>query len=644
MALTSNVAANAKTAYNTITSGLSTLKNAYSSSFFGGGIMGNPPSPVPGAAAVAGKKIAGGLVTPTPTTVSSATLQKNNYPATTTVPPKITYPPATQPPISPASTPPVGATNLPTTLPPSSPTPADASKGPSQGYLGGQQVNITYDNNGKPTYTAPDGSIVNPNQGGGQSNPSGVPTFPGDTNGAATSTTTAPDGTTAPGTTSFNNTGVDNTTLQGANANVNSNTPEYYTNDQKRQQMLNDQLSAIKAQYDVERNQATTQTANEGKSQLAGLYGVGVVNPLSSGVASLGAANNESLTRRLTAINAQELADRQSAVSNIYGLQTAAEDAANKNAQTNRTDTEQQIQSEYANTRQGWTDAWTNINNVVNLWKTNQEVNTQQKQTAQSTVTNLLQQFGSRGLPIDAKQQAELEQAAGYPKGSISNALSMIKTKEMLGTLNIQKLEDGSLVNIGIGADGFPAPELLVKGGLNGQSTLAFDRINSLRDSAYALPEVKSYPETAQTWQQLNQAAGLKNGVGDLTFLYNVARMINPGIGVRGNEFDNFNSALGVLAGLGVKVEGAYNGVKLNDAARNQFLALAQQKYAQQTAEYNSVIAPIVTQAQNNGIDPTLVLPVWNGQGQNTSAAPAAPTGGTGAAPAAGGSQWGNWL
>jgi hypothetical protein len=63
------------------------------------------------------------------------------------------------------------------------------------------------------------------------------------------------------------------------------------------QRNLDAELSAISQRYEGERKKAAEQTENERQNQLSNLYSVGVVNPASSGVSSIGTASQKVLAK-----------------------------------------------------------------------------------------------------------------------------------------------------------------------------------------------------------------------------------------------------------------------------------------------------------------------------------------------------------
>lgn len=231
------------------------------------------------------------------------------------------------------------------------------------------------------------------------------------------------------------------------------------------QQMLVQQQIAIAKKYGVQQEDANTLTENERNSQLSNLYNVGMVNPGSSGVSSIGTASQDNLDKRTRAIDAARASENALAIATAYGLQTDAAKNAITTAQNERANVEKTVKTKYDNDRQLWTDAWTNINNAVALTRNKQTINTTDKNEAQQNIKDLLTNFGSKAFQsVDAAKLAELETAAGWPEGTLTRGLTTIKERELTGKLNLKELEDGSLVNITVGSDGQEKLEYLYTG------------------------------------------------------------------------------------------------------------------------------------------------------------------------------------
>ena len=372
---------------------------------------------------------------------------------------------------------------------------------------------------------------------------------------------------------------------------------------------LDRQLAAISAKYEVQRNQAAVDAENQRKSTLSDLYSVGVVNPVSSGTGSVNSASSESLNRILSSINANEGMEKSQALIEAYtrkfnaGKETIA---AGQQQRENITDT---AQKNYENAQKYFNDSWTQLQNTINSMKAGQELSTAQKSQAQNTINAMLTQFGSMAFSgADSKQIAQLEKAAGYPSGSISKGLALIKQKEFIGTLNLHTLDDGSLINLRMNPDtGLPESETVAKP--FGVGKMQADRLQAITKDYSENESVKDFRTVQAALGQAQNAAQYKDGPHDLQLIYNVARVMNPGIGVRGNEYDNVVSAQGLLNDIGIKVtKGWLNGDKLSDQAREEFLQIAESAYAQKESDYKQVYNSAAKQLQNFNLDPNEYL------------------------------------
>lgn len=270
---------------------------------------------------------------------------------------------------------------------------------------------------------------------------------------------------------------------------------------QQIQANLDSQLNEITKKYQLERESEAKKTENERLGQLSNLYNIGYVNPASSGVSSVGTASNEILNKRLDTLKSMEQAERNDAMSRAYGFKTSAQNTALQLAKEQKANIEKQANDSYTNDRQKWTDSVSQINNIVNLYKSGREINFQDKESAQKTITSLLSHGSAMFNGVPQEELAIMEKAAGYPKGSLVNGLKNLKEKELLDKdgLNLKEI-NGSLYNIKKDAYGNVIPELIVKGNLTSSSTMPasykeFELTQSNPDYAQFLN--KNKPQTA---------------------------------------------------------------------------------------------------------------------------------------------------
>lgn len=261
--------------------------------------------------------------------------------------------------------------------------------------------------------------------------------------------------TTPPPPSSTDNSGVDKTIADAA-ATFNPNAGVDY---------LREQQIAIAKKYGLQQEEANTMTENERKQQLAGLYSAGMTNPLSSGVASIGTASQDTLDKRSRYIDAARSAELAQARLEANGMSTEAAKNAITAAQQQRANTEADAKKSYDQQRQTWTDNWTNLSNAVALTRSKQVISSEDKNQAQQNIKDLLTNFGSKAFEgQDAAKLAELETAAGWPLGTLTKGMTTIKERELTGKLNLKELEDGSLVNVTVDSDGKEKLEYLYQG------------------------------------------------------------------------------------------------------------------------------------------------------------------------------------
>ena len=239
--------------------------------------------------------------------------------------------------------------------------------------------------------------------------------------------------------------------------------PDYDPNYFK--ELLAQQTSAISSKYAQKAIQEKEDAENSRMSQISGLYSIGVVNPLSSGLASIGTASKKMLDDRLDTLAGLENQEKLLAIEKMYGLQTAEREKTLNYYQGEIDRKKQEADDEYTRQRQQWTDSWQNISSLISLRDSEKKATAEEKKTAQDSLIFGLENFGSGFLEgVDETGLAKMSEAMGYSANTLYNSLEYIKGKNLKGEEMNLKTVNGSLYNVYQDAKGNIKSDLIIKG------------------------------------------------------------------------------------------------------------------------------------------------------------------------------------
>ena len=224
---------------------------------------------------------------------------------------------------------------------------------------------------------------------------------------------------------------------------------------------MNAELNAIATKWNIKRQQAKEETENERLSQISNLYGVGVVNPLSSGLASIGTASQGIQDKRLAAIGSQESAEQVAATQRAYGLKTTGQATALDFAKEQKAKVEKEAADDYARQRQDWNDSVAQVKDAAAAVKAGQTTDKETKDQAQENIKNILATGSASFEGVDAAELAAMEKAAGWPSGTLEKAIAAKKEQEMLNR-KTYTTKDGIFV-MEVGKDGVAKLKPLLK-------------------------------------------------------------------------------------------------------------------------------------------------------------------------------------
>jgi len=282
---------------------------------------------------------------------------------------------------------------------------------------------------------------------------------------------------------------------------------------------LEAEKATIKQRYDFKRTELASNIENQRKSSLSGLYSTGVVDPRSSGVASVGTASSkleQEGNRAIDLAQAQEMSDAETRAFNqkvsVAGMKKDYLTEQNK-----------LIQQSFENERQAVSDSFAAVNNVLGAVRSAQSIDQEEKSSAQTNINFLLTNFGSKAFSgMKEDDLAALEKGAGYPTGSLTKGLQALKEKELLGKAGDLREVGGSLYNITTDANGNKKVELLIKKPATGEAGGGVTTYDTQKSVLEASRGSDGYVNT-DTYKAQRAVAKDKTGF-DKNFSY----MLNP--------------------------------------------------------------------------------------------------------------------
>jgi hypothetical protein len=112
--------------------------------------------------------------------------------------------------------------------------------------------------------------------------------------------------------------------------------------------------------------------------------------------------------------------------------------------------------------------------------------------------------------------------------------------------------------------------------------------------------------------QNLVSNAGENTGAGDLSFIFQYMKMLDPRSVVREGEFETAKRTGGIPASVWAAYEGIKNGRLLSAQVKADFLSAASKMYIQELENYNAELETYRGIASANGLDPELTIPSMN--------------------------------
>jgi hypothetical protein len=136
----------------------------------------------------------------------------------------------------------------------------------------------------------------------------------------------------------------------------------------------------------------------------------------------------------------------------------------------------------------------------------------------------------------------------------------------------------------------------------------AFKRERETRKDYDDEDVVKSYKKVRDSYERVRAAATTNSGPGDIGLIFNYMKMLDPGSVVREGEFALASNAGGVDETVRSMYNSLINGERLTPELRQQFVAAADQLYAESAGNLGNVNERYSDIASDWQIDPSRVV------------------------------------
>jgi hypothetical protein len=147
----------------------------------------------------------------------------------------------------------------------------------------------------------------------------------------------------------------------------------------------------------------------------------------------------------------------------------------------------------------------------------------------------------------------------------------------------------------------------------------AFDREQEVRKEFTALPPVKDFQSQADAMSRIAASASEPSPAGDLSLIFAYMKMLDPGSAVKEAEFNNAEIAAPLLERFGIsfdKVASVWEGQKLTEGQRADFVSRAQDIYGKAEGQFNAIAEQYRAMAEAEGLDVTRTIPTFGYGGE----------------------------
>lgn len=222
-------------------------------------------------------------------------------------------------------------------------------------------------------------------------------------------------------------------------------------------------VERISGEYNIKREQLSRDVQNSKTERISSLYDVGVVNPLSSGLASIGTASKEYEDRQMGLLAQQEATEKQLAYANYFDLETKEIERRLDSINSAITAENENAQAEYQQQVEAFDRGVQLIDKFISVWKEGNRVSEKERADAQGAFNDLVKNFGSAAFNgMDSENLAEMEAALGYPAGSLQSGITQLKKDELRDKPMDLRTIGGALYNIARDAEGNIVPTLII--------------------------------------------------------------------------------------------------------------------------------------------------------------------------------------
>lgn len=250
---------------------------------------------------------------------------------------------------------------------------------------------------------------------------------------------------------------------------------------ERLQKYYEDEVKRIEGDYQIRREQLGVDVENARNERISSLYDVGVVNPLSSGLASIGTASDKYQREQENLLNQKEAVEKQLAYASFFDMETGEIERRIESINASIKSHEDNAKAEYQQQVEEFGRGVQLVDKLIGVWKENNRVSEAEREDAQGAFNDLVKNFGSAAFNgMDASSLAEMEAALGYPAGSLQSGITQLKKDELTDKPMDLRTIGGSLYNIERDADGNIVPTLIIAkpagGGGSGGSTSVSDK------------------------------------------------------------------------------------------------------------------------------------------------------------------------
>jgi hypothetical protein len=269
------------------------------------------------------------------------------------------------------------------------------------------------------------------------------------------------------------------------------------------------QVENISNNYAIKREQLARDVENNRNERISSLYAVGVVNPLSSGVANIGTASQEYQDRQEILLNQQEAVEKDLAYARFFEQSTEEIERRLTSINASIKSLEDNAKAEYQSQVDEFGRSVDLVDRLVSVWKENNRISEKERADGIQAFGSLVQNFGSAAFNgMDATELANMEGMLGYFPGSLVSGIENLKKTELKNEKIQTHMVGGSLYSIERDSEGNIIPTLIIaapaKAGGSGSSASDKDLKAMFSEASKLMPELaKGSLEWSQAYNRI---------------------------------------------------------------------------------------------------------------------------------------------